>query len=188
MSMSKFFFSAIFALFAAWPSAAEATVVMKLNRAEMTRMSEVVVRARVGGVTVREEAPGRLNTLIELETIERFKGAAEALIVVQQVGGVLGDWHQTIAGQNTYRVGEELVLFLDRLPSGRYVTVGIGIGRFVVERRADGTVVANEDLGHVTFAAAAADGVIRPTTVPPAASLSLTDLRRELDGYLRRSR
>jgi hypothetical protein len=185
--MTKFL-GVILAVLVAWPQTAQATVVMKLNRAEMTRMSEVVVRARVGSMTVREESPGRLVTLIELETLESFKGQAGALITVQQSGGVKGDWHQTIPGQSIYRPGEELVLFLDRLVSERYVTVGIGIGRFVIERRTDGTVIANEDLGHVTFAAAGADGVIRPTAAPQPASLSLVDLRRELDGYLRRGR
>ena len=61
-----------------WAQPARATVVMKLNRAQMTNLSSLVIHARVGTIRTVEERPGALSTLIELEIVQSFKGKLPA--------------------------------------------------------------------------------------------------------------
>jgi hypothetical protein len=170
----------------ALPSAAEATVVMRLSRAEMTDLSDAVVHARVGAIEVIEEAPGRLVTLVALEVISSLKGIQTpgSVITVQLMGGARGDFIQRVAGTSKYSHGEELVLFLSRFRS-RFVQVGIGLGRFVIEATPQG-MMAREELGDVAFAAPAADGIIRLAPRPEPARLSLADLSAEVRAYSNR--
>jgi len=168
------------------PSLASATVVMNMTRAEMTDLSSQVVRARVGSIRTVEERPGALATLIELEVLETYRGKSTPgdVLTMMQMGGKIGDFVQSIPGQSVFTPGEEVVLFLSAF-GDRYVQVGIGLGRFVVERSADG-VIAREDLGDVTFASAGKDGVVRIGAKPKAARLWLRDLAAELRSYQQR--
>ena len=60
-----------------WSAPADATTVMKLDRAQMTELSDAVVHVRVGTIRTVEQRPGALATLIELEVVESFKGKHE---------------------------------------------------------------------------------------------------------------
>jgi hypothetical protein len=164
---------------------AQATVVLKLNRAQMTNMSSVVIHARVGKINVAEERPGALSTLIELEVLSSYKGKLQAgrVITLMQVGGQKGDLIQSIPGTSEFRIGEELVLFLSAF-ANRYVQVGVGLGRFVVSRNG-GEVIVAEEFGDVSFASPGKDGVIRPGPSPLPARLKLSELAREIRGFVR---
>lgn len=159
---------------------AQATVVMKLNRAQMTDMSQLVVQVRVGTIRTVEERPGALSTLIELEVIEAFKGKAQAgsALTLLQMGGELGDLIQSVPGTSKFKTGEELVLFLSAFQN-RFVQVGVGLGRYVVERNAQG-VFAVEEFGNVAFAEPGKDGVIRPGEPPEPAHMPLPQLAAEV--------
>jgi hypothetical protein len=170
----------------AWAPQAQATVVLKLTRAEMTELSAVVVQARVGTMRVVEEEKGVLKTLIDLEVLASFKGKTEAgsVITLLQMGGQKGDFIQSIPGNSTFTPGEEVVLFLSAFQN-RFVQVGIGLGRFIVERDGQG-VVAQEDFGDVAFAQKSGDGVIRVGARPKPARLWLRDLAAEVRSYTTR--
>lgn len=166
---------------------AQATVVLKLNLAQMTELSSVVVHARVGKVSVAEERPGALSTLIEIEVLSSYKGKLQAgqVITLMQIGGQKGDLVQSIPGTSEFRSGEELVLFLSAF-ANRYVQVGVGLGRFVVSR-SSGLAIAAEEFGDVSFASPGKDGVIRPGTSPLPARMKLSELAREIRGLVRRA-
>jgi hypothetical protein len=159
---------------------AQATVVMKLNRAQMTDMSQLVVQVRVGTIRTVEERPGALSTLIELEVIEAFKGKVQtgSALTLLQMGGELGDLIQSVPGTSKFKTGEELVLFLSAFQN-RFVQVGVGLGRYVVERNAQGAF-AVEEFGNVAFAEPGKDGVIRPGEAPEPAHMPLPQLAAEV--------
>ena len=48
---------------------------MKLDRAQMTGLSDAVVHVRAGTIRTVEQRPGALATLIELEVVESFRKA-----------------------------------------------------------------------------------------------------------------
>ena len=171
-----------------WQPAAQATVVLKLNRAKMTELSAVVVHARVGTQRTLEERPGSLTTLIDLEVIEAFKGklAPGDGITLMQMGGQKGDFIQSIPGTSTFKTGEEVVVFLAAF-QGRYVQVGVGLGRFAVKRGQTGVLVI-EEFGDVAFASPGKDGVIRPGHAPEPARLPLARLAAEVRRYAGQTR
>jgi hypothetical protein len=164
----------------AWAQTAQATVVMKLNRAQMTEMSQLVVQVRVGTIRTVEERPGALSTLIELEVIEAFKGKAQpgSALTLLQMGGELGDLIQSVPGTSKFKTGEEVVLFLSAFQN-RFVQVGVGLGRYIVERNAQG-VFAAEEFGNVAFAEPGKDGVIRPGEPPVPAHMPLASFAAEV--------
>ena len=167
-----------------WTQPAQATVVMKLNRAQMTNLSSLVVHVRVGTIRTVEERPGALSTLIELEILESFKGKlpAGSAVTLLQMGGTLGDLVQEVPGTSQFTTGEEVVLFLSPFHN-RFVQVGVGLGRFVVKRTAHG-VVASEEFGDVAFASPGKDGVIRPGDPPMPAQMPLATLAAEIRRYV----
>ena len=167
-----------------WAESAQATVVMKLNRAQMTNLSHLVIHARVGTIRTVEERPGALSTLIELEIVESFKGKlpAGSAVTLLQVGGTLGDLVQEIPGTSQFTTGEEVVLFLSAFQN-RFVQVGVGLGRFVVKHTAQG-MVASEEFGDVAFASPGKDGVIRPGDPPMPARMPLATLAAEIRRYV----
>ena len=173
---------------ALWSPSADGTVVMKLDRAKMVELSALVVHARVGTQRTVEERPGALTTLIDLEVIDVFKGkiAQGTGITLMQMGGTKGDFIQSIPGTSHFSTGEEVVVFLAAF-QGRYVQVGVGLGRFLIKRSPAG-VLAVEEFGDVAFASPGKDGVIRPGEAPKAARLPLARLAAEVRRYVGTSR
>lgn len=168
---------------------AQATVVLKMDRAEMTQMSDDVLMVRVGAQRVVEEQPGALVTLTDLEVLESFKGKYETgdTVLLQQAGGVKGDWVMHIPGKNTYRFGETLVLFLNR-HRDRVVPVGVGIGRMVVEGEGDSALL-KEEYGDVAFAVRNPKGKMRfMHGPPPSKPVKLSVFRRWISSLLEGSR
>ena len=167
-----------------WAQPAQATVVMKLNRAQMTNLSNLVVHVRVGTIRTVEERPGALSTLIELEVVEAFKGKVQpgSAVTLLQMGGTLGDLVQKVPGTSQFTTGEEVVLFLSSFRD-RFVQVGVGLGRFVVKRTERG-VIASEEFGDVAFASPGKDGVIRPGDPPRPAQMPLGTLAAEIRRYV----
>ena len=171
-----------------WTQPAQATVVMKLDRAQMTYMSSLVVHARVGTIRTVEERPGALSTLIELEVVEAFKGKLQpgTAVTLLQMGGTLGDLVQDVPGTSQFATGEEVVLFLSAFQN-RFVQVGVGLGRFLVKRTTQGAV-ALEEFGDVAFASPGKDGVIRPGDPPMPARMPLATLAAEIRRLVRAQR
>lgn len=146
---------------------AQATVVMKMDRAEMAGMSDEILLVQVGTQKVVEEPKGVLNTLTQLQVVESFKGRYEAgdTLTLQQPGGAKEDWVMKVPGKNTYRFGETLVLFLNRFKD-RVVPVGIGLGRMVVDGTGDEAML-REEFGDVAFAERNPKGKMRFLHGPP---------------------
>jgi len=70
---------------------------------------------------------------------------------------------------------------------GRYVQVGVGLGRFAVKRGQTGVLVI-EEFGDVAFASPGKDGVIRPGHAPEPARLPLARLAAEVRRYAGQTR
>lgn len=139
------FATALFALLAAPSRPAEATVVKAMTLAEKTEASPVVLHALVERVETDWEVPGAsLQTFVTLRALETIKGdvAPGEKVTLRQGGGQLGDFIQTAPGLDAWSVGEEVVVFLEPL-GPLLVPIGIGIGKYAVERRGEGKWVTH---------------------------------------------
>lgn len=117
---------------------AQATTLLALDVAALTKGSSLVVRAKVKSVASRwTKDGGRIMTDAVLEVSETWKGRPATQVTVMQPGGVVGEIGQQVHGTVSFTPGEEVVVFLE--PRGdRYLLTGMMQGRFKVETSTDG--------------------------------------------------
>jgi hypothetical protein len=142
-----------FVLGAAVPHA-EATVVLRLPLARVTREAGRIVHGTVVEVRAGRDDAGLPATWVTLAVARTVKGPAVRRLTLKQFGateplpdGTVG----RVAGLPRYAVGEEVVLFL-RPESGRGFTspVGLGQGTYRVSRGAAGARVRRDLPGATT--------------------------------------
>jgi len=115
---------------------AGATIVLEATLEDMTRVSALVVRGEVTAVTSRAEGERgtRLVTDVTLRLAEVLKGSREPGEFTFTVpGGQAGEYVMMIPGMPRFRVGQEVVLFLEPTADG-FVPSGLQQGRFTVLR------------------------------------------------------
>lgn len=125
---------------------ASATVVRALSLEEKTHLAELVVRAEVEAIETRwADGKGFLETRVTWRVVETLKGAARAgeKLTVWQGGGEKDGHVQHIPGTDTFRRGEQAVLFLERGPKSSWVQIGIGIGKYGIETRGAAKIVTH---------------------------------------------
>ncbi len=117
---------------------AQATTLVFLDVAGLTRSSTLVVRAKVRTVAARwTKDGGRIMTDAVMDVTETWKGTPTRELVVIQPGGEVGDVGQIVHGTVRFTPGEDVVVFLE--PRGdRYLLTGMVQGRFKVETSSDG--------------------------------------------------
>lgn len=131
-SLSLFAASAAFAFVAAVPLQADATLIDAASIEEMTLRSDAVLHALVRRVET-EFIDGAVHTVVELELIGTWHGDAPPRLLLEALGGRQGDIATVVAGADTYRIGEEVVVFAERQPSGAWRSMALAWGAFHVD-------------------------------------------------------
>ncbi|MEO1227815.1 MAG: hypothetical protein AAFZ18_02845 [Myxococcota bacterium] len=146
--------------------AATGTTFVELSMSELAVSSEGVVRARVVSVGHRllpdpaltgEPQRGRAShglrvmTLVELEIRAWLRGHGPRAVQLWEEGGVLPDGSRWVVdGAPRYTLGEEVVVFLERDPQGRWLTHQMAQGKLTV-LETEGGPVLRRDLGAVSL-------------------------------------
>lgn len=128
------------ALLALLPSAARATTVIAPSFDRMVDTSDYIVRATVKSVTSEwRENPDKpaeryIGSRVELEVIEVIKGKPPVPLVLDLVGGRVGDKELTVQGAPKFIPGQETILFVKG--NGRRIVplVGMMHGKYNVRR------------------------------------------------------
>ena len=123
-------------LFTLLSRVALASSVLPLDVPALTHAASDVVRAQVTSVRCAwTDDKRRLVTLVEVEVLESWKGAAKRRLTVVQPGGELDGIGQRVFGVAPLALREEVVLFLER--QGQFHrTVGLAQGVYRVKRSA----------------------------------------------------
>lgn len=116
---------------AVMPSGAVASVVVPMSLDELARDAAAIVDAQVVAVHVTADT-GRIERVVSLRVIERWKGAADDVIHVRLPGGTLGRTRTLVTGVPDLDEGGRFVLFLDRGPAGAYRVLGLHQGAWRV--------------------------------------------------------
>lgn len=119
-----------------WATHAAATTVVPPEFPALVNDSDYIVHAVTRSVTAdkRTDARGtRIYTRVELEVVEVVAGTPPAMIVLEMLGGRVGDEVMTVEGMPRFRVGDEDVLFVSG--NGRSICPLYGMmhGRYPVE-------------------------------------------------------
>jgi hypothetical protein len=133
-SMRRFLFAFLFV-----STLVFATTAVSLDLNQLTLSSNAIYRATVISVDSRWTTDhSRIITDATLEVIEVFKGEKKSVAVVMQPGGVVGEIGQAVSGTAQFKVGEEVIVFLEaRGPN--FTVSGLSMGKFSVQRSTDGT-------------------------------------------------
>jgi hypothetical protein len=125
-------FSLVFYLF--FSDAALAETLQKLSLEELTREADVIIRGRIQKVGSQPTADrSNITTVVEVAVVDQWKGQKASSLFLNQPGGSAGGIAQAVPGLPRFFPGEEVILFLKRIESDRFATVGGKQGKFVVK-------------------------------------------------------
>jgi hypothetical protein len=139
---------------------ASATVVREVPIEQMTQDADAIVLGRVERTGVRMRViEGRWVpfTVSEIRVLDALAGAARGEVIeVEEYGGIDPRTRREtrIAGSPRYRVGERVLLFLERVGAAGFRTYGMALGCFRVmpPDRSVGAERVRRDLGDVGLA------------------------------------
>jgi hypothetical protein len=116
---------------------AYATQVVYKSPQDLGRDAELVVRGHVQDVeSYWNPAHTKIFTRTRVSVDETYKGDARPTIDLVQMGGIVGNVKVTVHGTIAWRVGEEVLLFVEPYDAGRYQISGFFQGRFKIQRDA----------------------------------------------------
>ncbi len=118
-----------------WLSTAGATSVPSLSFAELTDQSELVVSGQINRSWADWDATHKyIWTHYELGVSSALKGSPGSTVVLSEPGGVVGIQGMSVAGAPAYRPGDQVLIFLERVPNGYLRTTGWTQGKYTVDK------------------------------------------------------
>jgi len=123
-------------------AAASATVFEPRSDRELAVRSDAVVIALVRDAVSRQRPDGFVVTDYHLIVEETLKGTTPDVITVTEVGGTVGTRFVVVADGAAYAPGERVLTFLQKRADGTWFTTSMAMGRFAIERDANGIAVA----------------------------------------------
>ena len=107
----------------------------------LTTESDLVVHADVVGKSVQRDEQGRIYTKIQLDVREYWKGPERTgPLTLVHSGGILGNQWSTADGEVSYKLGEEVVVFMILNSRGEGVTKGMVQGKFLIQPDATNSI------------------------------------------------
>lgn len=173
---------------------AHATSVVPVAFPELVREADYVVRAVVKSSSCREQidATGSrlVYTSVALEVKSVLAGLPPNPLVLQLLGGQVGDYRLTVEGAPTLLVGDEGYFFVQGNGAQIYPLVRMMHGLYRIERDASGhEYISRSDHTPLRQIAAVGQPPQGPTDMAaarssPAAALSPADFERAIQGQL----
>jgi hypothetical protein len=114
-------------------AAAAATTLARMTIEQMTRASQLVVRAKCTGNSTGWDA-GEIWTFSEFQVEDTWKGTPPSNLTVCLLGGPAGNLASSVPGVPRFQPGEEVVLFLEATRKGDFSVVSWVQGTFRIRR------------------------------------------------------
>ncbi len=176
---------------------AQATTVIAPSFDRLVEGSDYIVRATVKSITSDWRAnpakPGSryIGSRVELDVSEVIKGSPPAPLVLELVGGKVGEEELSVDGAPRFKVGEETVLFVKG--NGRMIVplVGMMHGKYDVRKnkktgraemiRSDGQPLFHEQEVVLPTASAKASALSQTKALPLSPDEFATRIRKNLN-------
>jgi hypothetical protein len=178
-SLAKFLVLAVVAL-ALFPPTVRATQILYKSLPQLGEQSEAVVRGNVVGIeSYWNEKRTKIFTETVLAITESYKGEVGSSARILQLGGVVDNVRVTVHGALNWDLGEEVVVFLEPAPAGKYQVSGFSQGKFKVVRdpRTNEAFIIQPDLADVQLVGA-------PESVSPTTGLEKVPLTQFIERAL----
>ncbi len=150
MGMNRTGLGLVFVLIAC-VSEAGATTVAHRSEEERVSLASAIVRAKVLAVKPRWYGDNLIVTDVFFESVrvlkwdKGFKPESRVFRMVQ-LGGKMGTRELVVPGTSRYTAGEEVLVFLET-GAGDWVEMGVGSGRFLVDRAGDVPLIVRDSGG-----------------------------------------
>lgn len=129
---------------------ASATSVPRLTFEELVDHSEVIATGHVSRSWADWDAGHKyIWTHYELAVSSAYKGTPASTVVISEPGGVVGGLGMAIAGTVSYKTGDNVLVFLQRMPNGYLRTTGWGQGQYRID--SNGSLHASASLSSVAL-------------------------------------
>ncbi|MCB9643858.1 MAG: hypothetical protein H6728_12355 [Myxococcales bacterium] len=112
-----------------------ATIIVKLDDQQMAQKAHTVVQGRVLRVVARWDAKvRRIYTFVTLAVTEYYKGDKTVQeVTIRQSGGAINSIGSYVPGTATFKVGEDVLVFLEPQKDKRYFHVmGMSYGKYSI--------------------------------------------------------
>jgi hypothetical protein len=163
---------------------ASATLIPRLSFEQLTDGSELIVSGRITSSWAAWDREHKyIWTHYNLNVASSLKGTAATLVEFAEPGGALDGLVMNIAGSVSYAVGDNMAVFLSRMPNGYLRTTGWAQGKYALDAR--GRLHAQALLG-----AQAIEVETRPAGSPlqTLEGMSLTELAQRVSARSRAPR
>jgi hypothetical protein len=118
---------------AGWFLPAGATTLVQLGTLDMLNLADLVAVGRVSATECYLHPDGGFPmTRILVQVKLPLKGASEASLLIEELGGQVGSLIGEVPGAPEYKPGEEVLVFLQDMGNGTYRTYGMFQGKFTV--------------------------------------------------------
>jgi hypothetical protein len=160
---------------------AGATLTPSLTFEQLTDASELIVTGRVGNSWAAWDAAHKfIWTHYNLSVSSAIKGSPAATVEFAEVGGAVDGYSMVIAGSVRYATGDNMLVFLARMPNGYLRTAGWSQGKYAVDP--SGQLHAQSSPGAETIDL---QGAPAGTSLRVLDGMSLTELRQRVSARLR---
>jgi hypothetical protein len=155
---------------------AHATLLASMTPRQMGERAQLVVAGKVSGAqSFWNEKRTKIFTRIDVAVDASYKGGTQGSVSLLQLGGTVDGVRTTVDGAIQWRVGEEVLLFLEPYTKGTYQVTGLSQGKFRIERDAatGAAFISRPALEGVKLVAA-------PGSVSPGAAVEKMPIERFL--------
>lgn len=126
--------------------AAGATLIPSLSFEQLIDASELIVSGRVTSSWSAWDAEHKyIWTHYNLSVASALKGSPASIVEFAEPGGALEGYAMNIAGSVRYSAGDNMVVFLSRMPNGYLRTAGWAQGKYALD--SGGRLHASASLG-----------------------------------------
>jgi len=113
----------------------QATKIIHMQPTELGQTATAVVLGEVvSGSSFNNVSGSKVFTETVITVSEAYKGNPGSEVRVLQLGGEVDGMRVTVHGALHWQPGEEVVVFLEPYPGGRFQVAGFSQGKFKVER------------------------------------------------------
>lgn len=130
-------------------SPAIATTIARLSLDQMTARSEMIVSGTISDSFTAWDVEHKYIWTHYIVTVDNaVKGAVARTVEIAEPGGVVGIVAMNIGGATGYRKGENVLIFLERMPNGYLRTAALGQGKYGIDAqgRLHGLTLKDVDL------------------------------------------
>ncbi len=115
---------------------AQATTLQRISFEELTDNSDLIVTGKVTrSWAAWDSGHHYIWTHYAVEVTSAQKGTPGNVVEISEPGGSAEGLTMTIAGTTTYNIGDNVLLFVQKMPNGMLRTTGWGQGKYTVDAR-----------------------------------------------------